>query len=119
MIIKNIKSIITLFDLKQQNQLQKIGFFLAVLILLLLLALHNPIHGYQTETSISDMSGMPSFLLKSWSATELDFLEWRSIGASVDALKSIGTVITWLIVNLLALIVWLIIFSSKTNESEK
>lgn len=114
-----MKSFIALFDLKKHNQLQKTGFFVAVLISLIILALHNPIHGYQTETSISDMSGMPSFLLKSWSATELDFLEWRSIGASVDALKSIGTVITWLIVNLLALIVWLIIFSSKTIESKK
>lgn len=95
------------------NQVQRVGAFVAISLLLLVIVLHNPIYGYQAEEWISCVD-IPAYLCPQ-TPRELGLLEWRSTGAMIEALRPLGTVLLAIGALFIAFLAWLTLFRTKVK----
>ena len=106
-------SIRSLLNPSTYNQVQRVGAFVVIALLLLVIVLHNPIHGYQTEEWISCVD-IPAYLCPD-KPREFGLLEWRSTGAMIEALRPLGSALLALAALFLAAAAWLALFKTKTE----
>ena len=95
------------------NQVQRAGAFIAITLLLLLVVLHNPMQGYQTEVWVS-CTDIPEYLCPK-EPRKLNLLEWRSTGAMIAVFEPMGTGLLCATAIFVALMAWLELFKTKVK----
>lgn len=99
------------------NALQRAGTFASIVALLLVIVFHNPIHGYQTEIWPSCVD-VPAYLCQIAKPHELGLLEWKSNGAMIEELQSLGSMLLTITAIFIALFAWLSLFKKNKIDCE-
>lgn len=94
---------------------QRLGLFVAIILALLILVLHNPTQGYVTELWVK--CELPKCLCAN-GPLHLGFLEWRSSGAMIDSLSTLGAAALAFAALAVALVAWLYLLApSRGNRA--
>ena len=108
-----MRLVISFLDYKAYNQAQRVGAFVAIVVFLLILILHNPMFGYETEEWISCV-GIPDHLCPK-KPFKLGPMEWRSNGAMIESMKPLGSALLTVAALLVAIVAWLNLFRTKVD----
>jgi hypothetical protein len=101
--------------LTQLNERQRLGMFVAIVLVLLVLVIHNPTQGYVTEYW-SSCENIPDILCDP-QLIQLGFFMWKSTGAMFDSLSTLGAAAVSIFAIVGALFSWLFLFSIPKNDS--
>ena len=88
------------------NIAQKIGLIITLSLLLGLVVAHNPFRGYETSYVMAGWAGLPP------ARVEINFLDWRSYGALLQAVDHVRDWLSFSLLTLLFGIAWLWIFQT-------